>query len=175
MARLTPPASDPTTDRGTNLEWFRPDPRPRLLRTYLLGMLLMLSGVGCCAAGFLGLRVGVGMPEGAFVLLLLVGLVAVATALVLFVRRALWVLADETCLILRVDGLRFERAGAATHVPWEVIDSVGADGDALRISTDDPRLGELRVKTRFTDIDAGELARRIEATRRRALMGLLGA
>lgn len=166
-----PPARDDAA--GLNLEWFRPDPRPRLYRTYAIGVLLLLIGMGCCAAGFLGLRTGAGGSEAAYTALMLAGLTAVASAMVLFVRRALWVLADETCLILRVDGVRFERSGASTQVPWEVIDAVRADGDAVFISTDDARLGEIRVRARFTDIDARELARRIEATRRRALMGLL--
>lgn len=168
----TPPTHDDSA--GVNLEWFRPDPRPKLYRTYFIGMLMLLSGMGCCAAGFFGLRVGSGFSEGAYTALMIIGVLTVASAMVLFVRRALWVLGDETCLVLRVDGVRFERAGAATHVPWDVIESVRADGEALCIDTDDPRLGQMRVRVRFTDIDAAELATKIEATRRRALMGLLG-
>ena len=164
-----PPTSAP---RGRNLEWFRPDPRPRLIRIWSLGVLTLFIGVGCCAVGFMGLRSGSAASEAGSTGLLLAGVIVVALSMVMTVRRALFVLADETCLILRVDGVCFERAGRATLVPWEVIDAVRADGPALIIDTDDPALGQIRMASRFLGISASALAERVERTRRRALMNL---
>ncbi|MEZ4472779.1 MAG: hypothetical protein R3F60_18740 [bacterium] len=169
---LGPVRPTPDDDPALNLEWFRPDPRPRLYRTYGVGVALILAGALLCGWAFLGLRAP-GPEEGRAAIVMIVGLLLTAGGMLLMVRRVLLVLADDTCLVLRVDGLRFDRAGARTLVPWTAIDRVEAVGDRLRIETDDPRLGVVEIGTRFTDLSAAEVARRIGETRRRALMGLL--
>lgn len=81
-------------------------------------------------------------------------------------------LADETCLILRADGICFVRESATTAVPWAAIDAVGADGDTPVIDTDGPNIGQIRMAARSLDVDASALAHRIEKTQRRALIDM---
>jgi hypothetical protein len=167
---MDPPPS--SVSIGINLEWFRPDPRPRLYRTYGLMVFLLLVGMGCCAAGFLGLRMGSETSEVGATLLLVLGVGAVASAMILMVRKAVQVLADETCLVLRVDGLLFVRQHDQFVVPWERIDAIEAQNDRVLIRTDDPQLGVLLLAPRFADVDASQLAEKMITTRRSALMGL---
>lgn len=165
-------SAPPSQSVGINLEWFRPDPRPRLYRTYGVMVLLMLSGMGCCAAGFLGLRTHSDTSEAGAIALLLLGVAAVASAMVLMVRKALQVLADETCLVLRVDGLLFVRQHGQFIVAWERIDAIEVQDDRVLIQTDDPQLGQIRLAPRFTDVDAPTLTEKMRHTQRSALMGL---
>ena len=143
------------------------------MRTWLAGVVMLFLGMGCCAFGFLGLRTGSGTSVTGPTVLLFVGVAIVACTMVTMVRRALRVLADETCLILRVDGICFQRNTSATVVPWAAIDAVRADGDALVIDTDDPKIGQIRMAAHFPGIDAAELADRIVKTQRRVLMGMI--
>lgn len=157
---------------GINLEWFRPDPRPRLYRTYGLMVLLLLCGMGCCAAGFLGLRTGAQGSELGAAGMLVLGVVAVASAMVLMVRKAVLVLADDTCLVLRVDGLLFMRKQGDILVAWDQIDTIESCGERVLIQTDDRYMGSIVLRPRFIDVDADQLVKKMRATRQRALMGL---
>ncbi|MGK0360162.1 MAG: hypothetical protein ACI9U2_002474 [Bradymonadia bacterium] len=142
------------------------------MRTWLVGVGMMFVGMGCCGAAFVGLRTDAGTSEMGYFALLLIGVVIVATTMTMMVRKALIVLADETCLILRVDGICFVSERATTVVPWAAIDSVCAQGNVLVIDTDDPNIGQIRMAAQFLDVDARALADLIKKTRRRALMGM---
>lgn len=102
---------------------------------------------------------------------LVVGLSCVACGMLVFTVSALRVLADDTCLGLRIDGLLYRRGGEIARViPWDALGEVTADADGLRVRVDGD--APLLIRTPFADVEHGEIARRIMVTRRRALMGL---
>lgn len=150
-----------------DIEWFRPDPRRRLMPAWIVGSCLLALGLAATTYGFSQL----GKDDHLGLLGLVLGLSCVASGMLTFTVSALRVLADDTCLGLRVDGLLFRRGGEIARViPWEELGEVSADDDGLRVPVDGQ--DGLLIRTPFADIEHAEIARRIMATRRRALMGL---
>lgn len=128
---------------------------------------MLTLGVVTTAFGFARLTT----DEALGLTALVAGLLFVVSGMLTFVIAALRVLADDTCIGLRVDGVLYRRGGeVARLVAWEAVDAVRVDGEALIVEVEG---GEAwRVVDAFADITAAELAERIRATRRRALMGL---
>lgn len=132
-----------------------------------VGIAVLTLGVVTTAFGFARLRT----DEALGLTALVAGLLCVVGGMLTFVIAALRVLADDTCIGLRVDGVLYRRGGGVARlVAWEAVDAVRVDGEALIVEVEG---GEAwRVVDAFADITAAELAERIRATRRRALMGL---
>lgn len=132
-----------------------------------IGTAVLTVGVVTTAFGFTRLAT----HEALGLTALVGGLLCVVGGMLTFVIAALKVLADDTCIGLRVDGVLYRRGGeVARLVAWEAVDAVRVDGEALIVEVEG---GEAwRVVDAFADITAAELAERIRATRRRALMGL---
>lgn len=150
-----------------DIEWFRPDPKRRLLPAWIVGSCLLGLGLVATTYGFSHL----GKDEQLGLLGLVIGLSCVASGMLTFTVSALRVLADDTCLGLRIDGLLYRRGGEiARIIPWDALGQVTADEGGLAVAID----GEapLRIRTPFADIEHAEIAARIMTTRRRALMGL---
>ncbi|MCA9538209.1 MAG: hypothetical protein KC620_04945 [Myxococcales bacterium] len=164
-----PQPPDLAAEHALDIEWYRPDPWRRLLPRWLLGAGLMIAGLLCTAAGYLRLRHGDAPGPLA---LLVGGLLCVTVGLLVFVRNALRVLADDTCIGLRVDGVLHREGGDEGRlVPWSAIEAIACDasGSAVIVKTND---GELRLLVRGLDISSATLAERIRTLRQRALMGL---
>lgn len=154
-------------DHDKDIEWFRPDPRRRLMPAWIVGSCLLGLGLASTTYGFSQL----GRDDHLGLLGLVVGLSCVACGMLTFTVSALRVLADDTCLGLRVDGLLYRRGGEIARViPWEALGQVTAEDAGLRVRVDGDT--PLLIRTPFADVEHGEIARRIMATRRRALMGL---
>lgn len=134
---------------------------------WIVGSCLLGIGLVATTYGFSQL----GRDDHLGLLGLVLGLSCVASGMLTFTVSALRALADDTCLGLRIDGLLYRRGGEVARViPWEALGAVSADEDGLRVPVDDG--DELLIRTLFADVEHGEIARRIMATRRRALMGL---
>lgn len=154
-----------------DIEWFRPDPRRRLLPVWIKGGLAMALGFSLCGYGFLRLNQG---EEAGPLAALGVGLILIMLGMGGVVFFTVRVLSDETCVGLRVDGLlRRTRGGEILVVPWAAIDEIQAEGDQIRVVTDLEAVGSLLLPTTHLDLDASTLAQRLAETRRKALMGLL--
>ncbi len=154
-------------DYDKDIEWFRPDPRRRLMPAWIIGSGLLGLGLVATTYGFSQL----GRDDHLGLLGLVVGLSCVACGMLTFTVSALRVLADDTCLGLRVDGLLYRRGGEiARIIPWHAVGEATADDDGLAV----PVQGgdDLRIRAPFADIEHAEIAERIATTRRRALMGL---
>lgn len=154
-------------EHDKDIEWFRPDPRRRLMPAWIAGTALLAGGLAATTYGFSVL----GRDEHLGLLGLLVGLSCVACGMLTFTVSALRVLADDTCLGLRIDGLLYRRGNEVARViPWDAVGEVHLDGEALvvPIEGDTP----LRITTPFADVGHDVIVDRIVVTRRRVLMGL---
>jgi len=156
-------------EHDKDIEWFRPDPRRRLMPAWIGGSCLLGLGLVSTTYGFSQL----GRDEHLGLLGLVVGLSCVACGMLTFTVSALRALADDTCLGLRIDGLLYRRGGEVARViPWDALGEVTAERDGLRVRVRVDGDEGLLIRTPFADIEHGEIARRIATTRRRALMGL---
>ncbi|MCB9527373.1 MAG: hypothetical protein H6701_03090 [Myxococcales bacterium] len=161
------PAGDVSVEHHKDIEWFRPDPRRRLLVPWSLGAAVMTLGL--CLTAFAFTRLGT--DEALGLVALGGGIACVAAGMLTFVGAALRVLADDTCVGLRVDGLLFRRGGEVARLwPWEAVGEVRVGEGALLIEVDGGEV--LRVADAFAALDAVAIAEKIRVTRRRALMGL---
>ncbi len=162
--RPVPPAELHALD----VEWFRPDPRRRLAAPWAAAVLLVTAGSLAAAHGIH--RLHGPLNTDAFALtMLIVGLGAVAGGMVLAVAAAVWVLSDDTCVGVRVDGVLVRRRqGEAVLVPWGVVrDAAVRDGQVELLTDDAPvRLPACR------GVDPAALRDRLRAAHRRVLLGV---
>lgn len=164
-------ASSAQGDAGAGgvLEYFRRDESAGFRRLFLRGGLLVIAGILCVVYAELhrGTR--------AFVWLLPAGVLTVASgplSAILGLRR---LLEDESYVAVRRDGIVLARPSSPPLLlPWDEVARVGFDARAglAEIERTDGRAKEA-IDMRLGGIDGRELARRLEAYRRRASFGLL--
>lgn len=169
-------ADEAELELDKDIEWFRPDPRRRLVPLWGKGSVVMIAGWVLTGYALLALnRPGAG-EDPLLLTSLTVGLLLILVTMLRVVFRTVRILGDETCVGLRTDGLLHRSAeGEITIIPWRAIDEIAGDDQhhRLTIITELPELAELVVDTAGLDLKAESLAQRLFEARRRALMGLL--
>ncbi|MCA9560709.1 MAG: hypothetical protein H6704_24370 [Myxococcales bacterium] len=162
--RPVPPAELHALD----VEWFRPDPRRRLAAPWAAAVLLVTAGSLAAAHGIH--RLHGQLNTDAFALtMLVVGLGAVASGMVLAVASAIWVLSDDTCVGVRVDGVLVRhRESEATLVPWSAVRDVVVRAGRVELITD----GTTHPLPACRGVDPATLCERLRAAHRRVLMGV---
>jgi hypothetical protein len=161
------------------LSWFRPNTTADLLKTWVIGSALALLGL---VIGGLRFLPSVGLDEVGKGFVLISGLLISFCGLMWAVLRALRSLRDETCLLIRNDGVELlpPPPGEPQFLSWSDIGAVEVN-DRETLLTVHPLaqaegapLAPLYIDTRFTP-DLVALSRQLETTKRRALMGLIRA
>lgn len=155
-------------ERGI-LEYFRRDESGRFRRLFLRGALLVLAGIACVI--FAELHRG----TRTFLWLLPAGVLTVASgplSAILGLRR---LLAEESYVAVRRDGIVLARAASQVAViEWEHVARIGFDARAgfavIERADGQPAVP---IDMRLGELDGKELAKRLEAYRRRASFGLL--
>ncbi len=152
------------------LEYFRRDETGRFRRLFLRGALLVMIGIVCVV--FAELHRG----TRTFVWLLPAGVLTVASgplSAILGLRR---LLAEESYVAVRRDGIVLARAASeALVVEWDHVAKVAFDERAGFAVIERTGAAEaVVIDMRLGEIDGKELAKRLEAYRRRAHFGLLG-
>jgi hypothetical protein len=161
------------------LSWFRPNSTIHLLKTWVIGGALAMLGL---MIGGLRFWPTAGLDETEKGVVLVSGLLISLYGLMWAVLRALRSLRDETCLLIRNDGVELlpPPPGVPQFLSWSDIGEVEVN-DRKTLLTVHPLaqaegapLAPLYIDTRFTP-DLVALSRELEATKRRALMGLIRA
>lgn len=101
------------------------------------------------------------------------GLLGVGMLVVMF--TSLPALRDEDCLVARREGLQWHTRGAPpVAVPWRRLQGVEAlpEGEGLCLLTDDPQLGRVALRARWSPGEIRDLVARLPALQRRILLGL---
>lgn len=164
---LEHPPNDPT---AYAVEWHRPDPRRRLYKAWIAGSLILVGG-----AAVLAQVIGAADSFGPVTRLLLVVLSVALSAAgpLLVVITAIRALADDTCLVLRSDGIHYIGNDDSFFVRWRDVVAATYDeqADAMRIETE----SDVRsvVHPQFLGMKSQELVKRVDDIRRRALLGLI--
>ena len=106
-------------------------------------------------------------------LLILLAVVLSAAGPLYVVITAIRSLADETCLVLRSDGVHYLSKEGSFFVRWRdvVASAYDEEEDALRIQTETTEL--LIRHPHFVGVKSRQLAERLDDVRRRALLGLI--
>ncbi len=147
------------------IAWLRPDPRKRLYPAWALGVLLVVSGSGCC-----GIFFHQAIPDS--VLLLLIGLGAVLFGMLTMVISALKVLSDDTSILWTATALIYRDQDARrTEIAWEDILSLRCEPALEYIELRFPT-GELKLHLQCMQLDPQTLCEVLTAERRKALMGI---
>jgi hypothetical protein len=163
----TQPPSDPS---AYAVEWHRPDPRRGLVKAWLIGSVLLVTGAVLLAQV---IYYAGEMPGALGVLLVILSVALSAAGPLLVVVTAIRSLADETCLVLRSDGLHYTGRDGSFFVHWRDIVSLTLDdeNDTLRIETETDTRSISHPQ--FVGVSRHDLAKRIDDIRRRALLGLI--
>jgi hypothetical protein len=153
-------------DPAADVFWLRPDPIRRLSRPF------WAAGAVFVAGGLLGYwgynRSGGGVAGHAAIG---GGLVLIAAAVGTVFYVALRLLADETCLAIRRDGLMYQRGRAPERfVPWSRLGAARVEGDEVVADVD--RGPALRIAATELDWTPFEMARLVDDARRKAQLGL---
>ncbi len=146
--------------------WLRPDPIRRLARPFgTAGAVFVAGGL----LGYWGHNRSGGGPAGLAAIAGGMGLIAVAVGAIFYF--ALRLLADETCLAIRQDGLRYQRGREPERfVQWTRLGALRIEGDDVVASVDHG--APLRIRASELDWTPFEMARLVDEARRRAQMGL---
>ena len=156
-------------DKSYVVECYRPDPRPGLIRACVPSAIAVSVGALCLALAFKGEFLA---PELRDVIGALGSLLIVSGPIRAFAGLKT-VLNDDRYLALRSDGLLLQEHHTQRMVPWDDI-MTASWSDAEESLKIELRKGELEtVPGHFVDISGHELAGRIIAIRRKALMNLL--
>lgn len=148
------------------LIWFRPSIRRRVLRAWVVAVILIIIG-GAILGALRSERVDFGSPWlGAYVPG--IGLViAGPTWLAINLGR---LMRDERVLSCHADGLRWRDQHQTVHVPWDAMRDVVDSPDALVITH--AAGAELRWHEPFEDVSFAEIAKTVRELRQKALLGL---
>jgi hypothetical protein len=151
------------------LDWYRTDPWPRMRRVLVAGPGLLSLG-GLVVAVSFAAREPPGVRSAAAVL----GLVLVASGAGLTLAGMFRILRDDTYLAIRTDGVVFRAASRETLLVWSELARARWDGPRALLLLEREEGEPVVVARRFAGIAGPELAGKIEQSRRRALMGMLG-
>jgi hypothetical protein len=147
------------------IAWLRPDPRKRLYPAWALGVLLVISGSGCC-----GIFFHQAIPDS--VMLLLIGLGAILLGMLTMVISAIKVLSDDTSILWTETALIYRDQDARrTELTWNEILSIHCEPSLeyieLRSAT-----GEFKLHLQFMQLDPETLCDVLKAEQRKSLMGI---
>lgn len=148
------------------VEWFRPDRTRRIKQVCAVAASVLATG-----ALTVGLARSADLSESQRLLIGVIGGVCTAGG-PLYCVLALWrVIGPDIYLALRSDGVFFHSPAGELLVRWDVLTQARAEAEGrLVLGTDD---GDQRIDDHFMDVTTQELARRINRTQQKALMGLL--
>lgn len=153
------------------IEWYRPDRMRALWRIWGLGSLFVCGGALGCGWAFV--RFTHANAESLALTTMLIGLAMIASGMIYVLRRTWRILDEETCFVLRSDGVTYLRPGQpAPVIGWDRLHAVHVEADTILLVTDDDD-EPVRVEGPFAGTRSADLGKRVTDTQRKALMGLI--
>lgn len=152
------------------LEYFRRDETDGFKRLFLRGALLVMAGIACVIFAELH------RASRTFIWLLPTGVLTVASGPLTALLGLRRLLAEECYVAVRRDGVVLARPAAPPLlVAWDAVAKVRFDArSGLAVIERTGGAPPLPIDVRLGEVDGKELAKRLEAYRRRAHFGLLG-
>ncbi|MEM9190181.1 MAG: hypothetical protein AAGF12_13435 [Myxococcota bacterium] len=149
------------------VEWYRLDQNAQIVKVLALGALLMAPGSALVGVGISPYPI----PELLRILLTLLGALMTVGGPAICILGLRNVMAVDSYIALRTDGLVCHLSPSPTLTLWENIIDIEADGEVLVLVLRDDTTE--RIDQRFNGIRPEELVKRMREVRRKALFGLL--
>jgi len=152
------------------LDWYRTDPWPRMRRLLIAGPSLLSLGGLVVAVSFAARQ-----PENVRSAAAVVGLALVASGAGVALVGMSRILRDDAYLAIRTDGVMLRSLSRETLLVWSELARARWDAPSAQLVLERTEGDPIVVGDRFARIEGPALAEKLELSRRRASMGMLGA